>query len=122
MEETEQASFDYEICDQDLFSSVAHFVVKEPSFFSDHSPVMTWLNVETNIRNKNVAHANDTLKRLPRQFCWEIIKSCVRPTRLPLFASTTSLPLEFGSHEYVLERFSSFVRDDGAKFVDSGSM
>ena len=48
------------LCDQDLFSSVAHFVVKEPSFFSDHSPVMTWLNVETNIRNKNVAHANDT--------------------------------------------------------------
>ena len=71
MGETEQASFDYEICDQDLFSSVAHFVVKVPSFFSDHSPVITWLNVETNIRNKNVAHANDTVKRLPRQFCWE---------------------------------------------------
>ena len=46
-----------------------------------------------------------------------IIKSCDRPTRLPLFASTTSLPLEFGSHEYVLERFSSFVRDDGGIFV-----
>ena len=51
--------------------SVAHFVVKEPSFFSDHSPVITWLNVETNICNKSIAHANDTLKRLPRQFCWE---------------------------------------------------
>ena len=62
---------DYAICDQDLFSSVAHFVVKVPSFFSDHSPVITWLNVDTNIRNKNVAHANDTVKRLPRQFCWE---------------------------------------------------
>ena len=32
---------DYAICYQDLFSSVAHFVVKEPSFFSDHSPVIT---------------------------------------------------------------------------------
>ena len=73
MGETEQASFDYEICDQDLFSSVAHFVVKEPSFFSDHSPVITWLNVETNIRNKNVAHANDTVKRLPRQFAGKMI-------------------------------------------------
>ena len=62
---------DYAKCDQDLFSSVAHFVVKEPSFFSDHSPVITWLNVETNICNKSVAHANDTLKRLPIQFCWE---------------------------------------------------
>ena len=62
---------DYAICDQDLFSTVAHFVVKEPSFFSDQSPVIVWLNIETNICNKNVAHANDTLKRLPRQFCWE---------------------------------------------------
>ena len=59
---------DYAICDQDIFPSVAHFVVKEPSFFSDHSPVITWLNIET---NKNVAPTNDTLKRLPRQFCWE---------------------------------------------------
>ena len=37
----------YAICDQDLFSSVAaHFVVKEPSCFSDHSPVITWLKIE----------------------------------------------------------------------------
>ena len=68
MGETEQASLITQ-CDQDLFSSVAHFAVKEPSFFSDHSPVITWLNVETNICNKSVAHANGSLKRLPRQFC-----------------------------------------------------
>ena len=43
-------------------------MVKEPSFFSDHSPVITWLNIET---NKKVALTNDTLKRLPRQFRWE---------------------------------------------------
>ena len=61
----------YAICDQDLFSSVAHFVVKEPSFFSDHSPVITWLNTERNVCDKTEAPANDTLKRLPRQFCWE---------------------------------------------------
>ena len=59
---------DYAICDENIFPTVARFVVKEPSFFSDHSPVITWLNIET---NKNVAPTNDTLKRLPRQFCWE---------------------------------------------------
>ena len=31
------------------------------------------------------------------------VKSCDRPTRLPLFASVISLPLEFGSNEDVLE-------------------
>ena len=32
---------DYAICDQDLFHSIANFVVKEPSSLSDHSPIMT---------------------------------------------------------------------------------
>ena len=58
-------------CDQDLFLSVAHFVLKERSFFSDHSLVITWLNIESNVCNKTLALANDALKRLPRQFCWE---------------------------------------------------
>ena len=40
---------DYAICEQDLFLSVAaHFVVKEPSCFSGHSSVITWLKIETN--------------------------------------------------------------------------
>ena len=56
----ETSVVDYAICDQDLFSTVAHFAVKEPSFFSDHSPVIVWLNIETNICNKNVARANDS--------------------------------------------------------------
>ena len=34
-----------------------------------------------------------------------------------LFASVISLPLEFGSHEYVFERFSSFARYDGRLFI-----
>ena len=38
---------------------------------SIYSPVITLLNIETNICNKNVTRANDSLKRLPRQFCWE---------------------------------------------------
>ena len=54
-----------------IFNRRTLVAVKEPSFFSDHSPVIVWLNIERNICNKNVAHANDTLKRLPRQFCWE---------------------------------------------------
>ena len=34
---------DYAICDQDLFHSIANFIVKdlEPSSLSDHSPIIT---------------------------------------------------------------------------------
>ena len=36
---------DYAICDQDLFHSIANFVVKDPSSLSDHSPIMTCLTL-----------------------------------------------------------------------------
>ena len=62
---------DYAICDQDLFHSIANFVVREPSSLSDHSPIMTWLNI-TKVNNHLVTeNTNDTLIRLPRQFIWE---------------------------------------------------
>jgi len=51
-------------------------------------------------------------------FYAKILKSYDRPpARLPLFANVVSLPLELGSHECVLERFSSFVQDNGRLFV-----
>ena len=62
---------DYSICDQDLFQHVANFIVKEPSCLSDHSPIVTWLNINTNISNRDAIPANDTLTSLPKQFCWE---------------------------------------------------
>ena len=62
---------DYSICDQHLFQHVANFIVKEPSCLSDHSPVVTWLNINTNISNRDAIPANDTLTSLPKQFCWE---------------------------------------------------
>ena len=43
------------------------------------------------------------------------LKSCYRPVRRLLCAIVYSLPLEFGSHEYIFERFISFVR--GYKFT-----
>ena len=40
---------------------VANFIVKEPSCLSDHSPIVTWLNINTNISNRDAIPANDTL-------------------------------------------------------------
>ena len=62
---------DYAICDQDLFHSIANFVVKEPWSLSDHSPIMTWLNITTINTQLATENTNDTLIRLPKQFMWE---------------------------------------------------
>ena len=62
---------DYAICDQDLFHSIANFVVKEPSSLSDHSPIMTWLNITKVNTHLATENTNDTLICLPKQFIWE---------------------------------------------------
>ena len=62
---------DYSICDQEIFRHVANFIVKEPSCLSEHSPIVTWLNIKTDISNRDALPANDTLTSLPKQFCWE---------------------------------------------------
>ena len=58
------------LCDQDLFSNSTNFMVKKPSPLSDHSPILTWLHVNTEISFSHIVH--DYLTHLPKQFIWEI--------------------------------------------------
>ena len=62
---------DYAICDQDLFHHIANFIVREPLSLLDHTPIMTWLNVNTVNDHSATTNINDTLVRLPKQFIWE---------------------------------------------------
>ena len=34
---------DYIICDQNIFPDIDHFVIKQPSYLSDHSQIVSWL-------------------------------------------------------------------------------
>ena len=47
------------------------FKCREPSCLSDHSPVVNWLNINTNICNPDALSESDALIRLPKQFFWE---------------------------------------------------
>ena len=62
---------DYAVCDQDLLSHVANFVVKDPLHLSDHSPITTWLNINKKTSCNHTILEGDTLTRLPNQFLWE---------------------------------------------------
>ena len=65
------SAVDYTICDQDTLSNVANFVVKQPCSLSDHSSIITWLNINTNISELEPSHESNRLSRLPIQFLWE---------------------------------------------------
>ena len=66
---------DYIICDQSTFINVDNFVVKQPSYLSDHSAIVAWLNINTSLSANEIQTTNinsfNTLVSLPRQFCWE---------------------------------------------------
>ena len=51
--------------------TIANFTVKEPSSYSDHSPIITWININTINQNPIAPIINDTLLHLPKQFIWE---------------------------------------------------
>ena len=59
---------DYAVCDKDLLSRVANFVVKDPLHLSDHSPITTWLNINKKTSYNHTILERDTLTRLPKQF------------------------------------------------------
>ena len=58
---------DYAVCDQDLLSHVANFVVKDPLHLSDHSPITTWLNI-----NKKTSYNHTIRLRSKIQRCSEV--------------------------------------------------
>ena len=59
------AVLNVECClDQDLFTHIANFIVKEHLCLSDHSPIVTWLNINTNFSSRDTSPESDTLTHL----------------------------------------------------------
>ena len=58
---------DYIICDQDIFSDIDHFIVKQPSYLSDHSQVVGWFKskVSTSPSHSDKQANLETLTKLP---------------------------------------------------------
>lgn len=50
---------------------IANFTVEKPSSYSDHSPVITWINNNTINQNPVAPVINNILLHLPKQFIWE---------------------------------------------------
>ena len=64
---------DYAICNTSLMKSINSFIVKPPSYLSDHSQITTWINTKKTI---DTFHSNNTCNpnfshKLPNQFIWD---------------------------------------------------
>ncbi|KAL9974125.1 hypothetical protein ACROYT_G011126, partial [Oculina patagonica] len=59
----------------DLFLNVSNFIVKQPTSLSDHSPIVTWLNINSTNSDTCIpkgSHNNiNSLTRISKQFVWE---------------------------------------------------
>lgn len=62
---------DYIICDQHLFQNINYFIVKPPNYLSDHSQIVTWVNIHQTFETNCSNHAKSPLlHKLPQQFIW----------------------------------------------------
>jgi hypothetical protein len=61
---------DYIICDQNIFQNAKYFVVKPPTYLSDHSQIIAWIDVQKTIKIDKTNHPQPPLHKLPLQFEW----------------------------------------------------
>ena len=68
------SAIDYLIRNKRTFLNAANFVVKHPSYLSDHSAIVALLNLNTRLiaNETHPPNISKRLSKLPRQFCWEI--------------------------------------------------
>ncbi len=67
------STIDCIICDQETFQNVDYFVVKPPTYLTDHSQIVTWDNIHKNLPESetNSSKPEQTpLHKLPLQFDW----------------------------------------------------
>ena len=66
---------DYILCDQTLFQDIDHFIVKQPTYLSDHSQIVGWFKSKASISTSQSDFDTKTLltslEKLPPQFIWE---------------------------------------------------
>ena len=101
---------DYAICDQTSFSHILIFIVKEPTYLSDHSPLVTWLCTDTDIRNQDPSPESDTLTRLPKQFMWESdstpkFKAALQPPNLQMIIHEYLRPRPHVTGDFCIRKF-----------------
>ena len=61
---------DYIICDQEIFENANYFVVKSPTYLSDHSQIITWIDISQTIEEHDTGPCNIEMSKLPNQFIW----------------------------------------------------
>jgi hypothetical protein len=72
------STVDYIICNQDLIPKAKNQVVKSPSYLSDHSQVITWVNLHKTTNSHNIMRLSSAFpcvrppghSRECRCFCW----------------------------------------------------
>ena len=64
------STIDYTLCDQNTFQHIKHFIVKPPTYLSDHSQIISWFNIQTISNTEEQIHQEPPLHKLPLQFDW----------------------------------------------------
>ena len=119
---------DYIICDQDTFQNVNYFVVKAPTYLTDHSQIVTWIDIPKLTKNNGedqYQSEQTPLHKLPLQLEWsensknkfrQALKSPEIQMKLDHFIQSTFACDQNGVNECVTE-FQSIITDASKKYL-----
>ena len=62
---------DYIICNQELFRNTNYFVVKPPTYLSDHNQTVTWVGIDQTKKLDTNPGCNIEMTKLPNQYIWD---------------------------------------------------
>jgi hypothetical protein len=120
------STVDYAICDQETFQNIKHFVVKPPTYLSDHSQIITWLDINKSLPENETNPPKPEqipLLRLPLQFDWsensktnfrQTLKSTEIQKKFDNFIQTTFTNDEKGVNDCATE-FQNILTDAAKK-------
>ena len=64
------SAVDYFIVSHEMRSLIGNFIVKKPTIFSDHSPLICWLNLSLPFSSEPANQPKVKTFNIPKQFIW----------------------------------------------------
>ena len=121
------SSIDYIICDQETFQNVNHFIVKQPTYLSDHSQLIAWIDIYQPTLNTSNVGEQTPLHKLPLKFEWsnnatdifrQKLKSTEIQEKLNNFTQSTFSNDQDGINECMMQ-FQDIFIDASKKSLNS---
>ncbi|CAB3996549.1 Hypothetical predicted protein, partial [Paramuricea clavata] len=113
------STIDYAICDANIIDNINHFIVKPPNYLSDHSQIITCIDIKEITIETSTTSSTNFSNILPRQYIWDntsngTFANCLRSSdiqnKVEKFLENNFPENDYGVNE-CLEEFQDILQE-----------